>query len=147
MNELQSNKSTVLLVPQTVSAGATATANLDCKGQGSVEIIVAVGALAGGTNGDGPKTITIGEGDSTSAFTTITGLTASSSTLGASQSVRFFVDRKNGARKRYLRLTFSPETNDTNDNIPVCAIAYFDRSDADPASTSGYGSDLVKVPS
>lgn len=144
MQQLQTQKQSVLLVPQTVTAGATASANLDCKGHDSVDITVVIGALAGGTNGDSPKTIKLSESNDTVAsnFSDISGATANSA-LAASGSVRFNVDLRK--RKRYLKLTFNPETNDSNDNIPVCAIAAFDRSKESPSSTSEFGNTLVKL--
>ena len=137
-------KSTVLIAPATITAAATATANLDCKGEGDVEIIVSLGALAGA--GVAPASIKILESDDTvvTNFSELTALSTGAAAVGASESVRFFVDRSNGARKRYLRLAVTPGTASTNSNIPVSAIAYFDRSDSEPASTSGYGSNVVK---
>jgi hypothetical protein len=137
-------KSTVMIAPATITSGATATANLDCKGEGDVEIIVSLGALAGA--GVAPASIKLFESDDTvvTNFSEITALSTGAAAVGASESVRFFVDRSNGARKRYLRLAVTPGTASTNSNIPVSAIGYFDRSDNDPASTSGYGSNVVK---
>ena len=137
-------KSTVLIAPATITAAATATANLDCKDVGDVEIIVSLGALAGA--GVAPASIKILESDDTvvTNFAEITALSTGAAAVGASESVRFFVDRSNGARKRYLRLAVTPGTASTNSNIPVSAIAYADRNDNDPASTSGYGSNVVK---
>ena len=133
-----------MLVPATVTSGATATANLDCIGEGSVEVMVSLGALAGA--GVAPASIKILESDDTvvTNFAEITSLSTGAAAVGASESVRFFVDRSNGSRKRYLRLAITPGTASTNSNVPVCAIAYFDRSENDPASTSGYGSNVVK---
>jgi len=144
MNNQKNIKSTVLLVPATVTHGATATANFDCLDAGSAEILVTLGALAGA--GTAPSSIKIFESNDTvvTNFTEITSLSTGAAAVGASESVRFFVDRSNGSRKRYLRLAITPGTASTNSNVPVCAIAYFDRSENDPASTSGYGSNVVK---
>lgn len=144
MNNQKKLKSTVMLVPATVTSGATATANLDCIGEGSVEVIVSLGALAGA--GVAPASIKMLESDDTvvTNFSEITALSTGAAAVGASESVRFFVDRSNGNRKRYLRLAVTPGTASTNSNLPVSAIAFFDRSDNDPASTSGYGSNVVK---
>jgi hypothetical protein len=144
LNNQKKLKSTVMLVPATVTSGATATANLDCIGEGSVDVIVSLGALAGA--GVAPASIKILESDDTvvTNFAEITALSTGAAAVGASESVRFFVDRSNGNRKRYLRLAVTPGTASTNSNLPVSAIAFFDRSDNDPASTSGYGSNVVK---
>ena len=137
-------KSTVLIAPATITQGATATANFDCKDVGDVEIIVSLGALAGA--GTAPSSIKIYESDDTvvTNFSELTALSTGAAAVGASESVRFFVDRSNGARKRYLRVAVTPTSGSTNSNIPVSAIAYADRNDSDPASTSGYGSNVVK---
>lgn len=144
MEHLQTEKQTILLVPATVTNGATATANLDCKGHKSVDITVVIGAFAGGTNGASPATIKLGESDDTVAtnFADITGASAAAA-LTASGNVRFNVDLKK--RKRYLRLTFAPAANGTNDAVPVAAIARFDRSEAAPSGTSGFGDTIVKI--
>ncbi|MCI0525125.1 MAG: hypothetical protein L0Y75_07665, partial [Acidobacteria bacterium] len=92
MQDLQKQKQQVMLVPQTVTAGATATANLDCKGHDSVDITVVIGALAGGTSGDPPLVIKLSQSDDTvvTNFNDITGASANSA-LSASGSVRFNV--------------------------------------------------------
>jgi hypothetical protein len=142
--KLQTEKQSVMLVPQKVTHGATATANLDCKGHRSVDITVAAGALDGGTSGTAPKEVKLTESDDTvvTNFATFAA-GATVTTLGASQSVRFNVDLR--GRKRYIRLSFTPQTNNTNDAITMAAIARFDRSESDPASTSGLGDNIVKI--
>lgn len=146
MQELQALKQEVVLAPKNYTNGATATANLDTKGHESVEIVVAIGAFAGGTDGNSPATIKLGEADDTnsSSFADISGASANDA-LTAGGSVRFFVDLRK--RKRYLKLTFAPAANDTNDAVPVCAIAEFDRSREFPASTATgeMGNTIVKI--
>jgi len=144
LKDLKKIKSEVMIAPATITSGATATANLDCKGHGDVEIMVSLGALAGA--GVAPASIKISESDDTvvTNFTEITALSTGAAAVGASESVRFFVDRSNGARKRYLRLAVTPGTASTNSNIPVSAVARLDRSAEAPASTSEYGSNVVK---
>lgn len=143
MQNLQTQKQQVLLVPATVTNGATSTVNLDCKVQDSVDITVIIGAFAGGTNGASPTTIKLSESDDTVAtnFADITGASANG-TLTASGSVRFNVDLRK--RKRFIKLTFVPAAT-TNDSVPVCAIAEFDRSEQLPSSTSGFGNTIVKI--
>lgn len=144
MQNLQNQKETVLLAPATVTNGATATANLDCKGHKAVDITVVIGAFAGGTNGASPATIKLGESDDTVAtnFGDITGATANGS-LTAGGSVRFHVDLRK--RKRYLRLSFAPAANGTNDQVPVSAVARFDRSEEAPTDTTEFGNTIVKI--
>lgn len=140
MQDLQAQKQTVLLVPQIETSAQTLTANLDCKGHKSVDITVIIGTQVN-TNAVQP-TIKLSESDDTvvSNFADITG--ASAALLTASGSVRFNVDLRK--RKRYLKLTSNTGTA-TNDDIKIAAVAIFDRSEADPSSTSGFGNTVVKV--
>ena len=144
MNNQKNIKSTVLLVPATVTHGATATANLDCLDAGSAEILVSLGALAGA--GTAPSSIKIFESDDTvvTNFAEITALSTGAAAVAASQSVRFFVDRSNGNRKRYLRLEVTVPAGSTNNNIPMAAVGFLDKLDEAPSGTSEYGSNVVK---
>ena len=144
MNNQKNIKSTVLLVPATVTHGATATANLDCLDAGSAEILVSLGALAGA--GTAPSSIKIFESDNTvvTNFTEITALSTGAAAVGASESVRFFVDRSNGNRKRYLRVEVTVPAGSTNSNIPVAAVGFIDKLDEAPSGTAEYGSTVVK---
>lgn len=142
MQNLQNQKHTVLIAPITKTSTSTATADLDCKGHRSAEIVVTIGALKN-TNGVPPKTIKLSESDDTvvTNFADISGATANAA-LTAGASVRFNVDLRK--RKRYIKLTFVPETT-TNDDQIVSAIAIFDRSEKLPASTSDMGDSIVKI--
>lgn len=142
MQNLQRAKQVVLISPITKTSTTTATADLDCKGHRSVDITVMIGT-AKNTNGVPPKTIKLSESDDTvsSNFADISGATHNAA-LAASTSVRFHVDLRK--RKRYIKLTFTPETT-TNDDQLVSAIAVLDRSNADPSSTSGFGNEAVKI--
>lgn len=144
MNNQKNIKSTVLLVPATVTHGATATANLDCLDAGSAEIMVTLGALAGA--GTAPSSIKIFESNDTvvTNFAEITALSTGAAAVGASESVRFFVDRSNGNRKRYLRLEVTVPAGSTNSNIPVAAVGFLDKLDEAPSGTAEYGSNVVK---
>lgn len=144
MNNQKNIKSTVLLVPATVTHGATATANFDCLDAGSAEILVTLGALAGA--GTAPSSIKIFESNDTvvTNFAEITSLSTGAAAVGASESVRFFVDRSNGNRKRYLRLELTVPAGSTNSNIPVAAVGFLDKLDEAPSGTSEYGSNVVK---
>ena len=144
MNNQENLKSTVLLVPQTVTHGATATANFDCLDAGAAEIIVTLGAMAGA--GTAPSSIKIFESDDTvvTNFTEITALSTGAAAVAASQSVRFFADRSNGNRKRYMRVELTVPAGSTNSNIPVAAVGFLDKLDEAPSGTSEYGSNVVK---
>ena len=144
MNNQKNIKSTVMLVPATVTHGATATANLDCLDAGSAEILVTLGALAGA--GTAPSSIKIFESNDTvvTNFAELTALSTGAAAVGASESVRFFVDRSNGNRKRYLRVELTVPAGSTNSNIPVAAIGFLDKLDEAPSGTADYGSTVVK---
>lgn len=133
-----------MLVPATVTHGATATANLDCLDAGSAEILVTLGALAGA--GTAPSSIKIFESNDTvvTNFAELTALSTGAAAVGASESVRFFVDRSNGNRKRYLRVELTVPAGSTNSNIPVAAIGFLDKLDEAPSGTAEYGSTVVK---
>jgi len=142
MKKLQAEKQVIMISPITKTSTSTATANLDCKGHKYVSITVAIGT-AKNTNGIPPKTIKLGESDDTVAsnFADISGATANAA-LAASQSVVFHVDLRK--RKRYIQLTFTPETT-TNDDQLVTAFAIFDDSNTLPSGTGGFGNDIVKM--
>lgn len=144
MNNQKNIKSTVMLVPATVTHGATATANLDCLDAGSAEILVTLGALAGA--GTAPSSIKIFESNDTvvTNFAELTALSTGAAAVGASESVRFFVDRSNGNRKRYLRVELTVPAGSTNSNIPVAAIGFLGKLDEAPSGTAEYGSTVVK---
>ena len=144
MNNQKNIKSTVMLVPATVTHGATATANLDCLDAGSAEILVTLGALAGA--GTAPSSIKIFESNDTvvTNFAELTALSTGAAAVGASESVRFFVNRSNGNRKRYLRVELTVPAGSTNSNIPVAAIGFLDKLDEAPSGTADYGSTVVK---
>lgn len=142
MRELQREKGTLLIAPQTVAGNASATANFDGKGSRSVDIVVSIGALKN-TSGLPPATIKLSESDDTvvTNFSDITGATANAA-LGASASVRFNVDLTK--RKRYIKLTVTTATS-TNDDQIVCATARATRLEQDPGSTSDFGESIVKI--
>lgn len=144
MRGMKKEKTSVLLVPQLVTHGATATANLDCKGAGDAEIIVTLGAMAGA--GTAPSSIKLYESDDTvvTNFAEITALSTGAAAVGASESVRFFADRSNGARKRYLRVAITVPSGSTNSNITLAAVGRLDMNQEDASSTSEYGSNVVK---
>lgn len=146
MKPLKAEKTTVLLAPQTLTHGSTTTANFDLLDvKGEAEIMVSFGALAGA--GTAPSSIVIKEGDTTDA-TALTEISTSFSTgaaaVGANESVRFIVNRANGGRKRYLRLEITVPAGSTNSNILASAIGRVVQQGEDAASTSEYGSTVVR---
>ena len=136
MNNHKNVKSVLMLSPQSITSGATATANLDCKGFGDAEILVTIGAAT-----TAPSSIKIFESDDTvvTNFSELTALSTGNAAVTADQHVRFFVDRSNGARKRYLRVAVTAAATTL-----VSAHGLLDRAATNPNSTSGYGSNVVK---
>jgi hypothetical protein len=146
MKALKATKTTVLLAPQTLTHGSTTTANFDLLDvKGEAEIMVSFGALAGA--GTAPSSIVISEADTTdvSNFTEIsTSFSTGAAAVGANESVRFIVNRANGGRKRYLRLAITTPSGSTNSNILASAVGRVVQQGEDPASTSEYGSTVVR---
>lgn len=134
MVENQVQKDILLMFPQSIASGATLTANLDCKGHDYVTIRVPLGTQ--NTNGETPKTLSLSESDDTvvTNFVAISGGNADAHGGTKEKEVRFDVDLRK--RKRFIKLTIVPETNDTNDAIIVSAVASFNRSKEFPANTT-----------
>jgi len=146
MKQLKATKTTVLLAPQTITHGSTTTANFDLLDvKGEAEIMVSFGALAGA--GTAPSSIVIKESDDTvvSNFAEIsTSFSTGAAAVGANESVRFLVNRANGARKRYMRLEITTPAGSTNSNILVTANGRVFEQGENPSSTSEYGSTVVR---
>ena len=136
MNNHKNVRSVLMLSAQSIASGATATANLDCKGFGDAEILVTIGAAT-----TAPSSIKIFESDDTvvTNFTELTALSTGNAAVAADQHVRFFVDRSNGARKRYLRVAVTAAATTL-----VSAHGLLDRAAVNPSGTAGYGSNVVK---
>lgn len=142
MNTLQSYKHSVLLAPITKTSGSTATAYFDSKGYRLAEVLVTIGALKN-TNGVPPKTIKLQESDDTVAtnFADISGASVSAGPTAGGQ-VRFNVDLRK--RKRYIQLSFTPETT-TNDDQIVSSVVLLGRGEQLPSDTNGFGDTTVKI--
>jgi len=146
MKPLKATKTTVLLAPQTLTHGSTTTANfdlLDVKGQ--AEIMVSFGALAGA--GTAPSSIVISESDDTvvSNFSEIsTAFSTGAAAVGANESVKFFVNRSNGGRKRYLRLAITVPSGSTNSNILASAVGRVVQQGEDPSANSELGATVFR---
>lgn len=139
MIESQRGIDTVLLAPQSVTNGATATARLDTNGANYATIRLSFAAELN-TNAVGP-TVSLLSNDTTvvTNFATVVA-DQSAIDLTAAKELRYEVDLRGG--KRYLRLTVTPATA-TNDTVTVCAIATLTRNEADPESTTEMGDDTV----
>jgi hypothetical protein len=127
----------ILLDPQTVTNGATATANLDCRGADFATIAIQYQSEAN-TNLEGP-TVSLLECDTTvaSSFATFDAnfeIAATAEDITNDRLRLYHVDTR--ARKRYLRLSITPGTTDTNDKITMAALSVLHRLGEAPASTT-----------
>ena len=146
MKPLKATKTTVLLAPQTLTHGSTTTANFDLLDvKGEAEIMVSFGALAGA--GTAPSSIVISEADTTdvSNFAEIsTSFSTGAAAVGENQHVRFFVNRANGGRKRYLRLAITVPAGSTNSNILASAVGRVVQQGEDPSTNSELGANVFR---
>ena len=128
---------TQLIDPVAMTAAETASGNLDCAGADWATIRVAFAAEIN-TNAVGP-TLVLNHGDTTSSYTALS--TRATEDITAAKEVRYEVDLL--GKKRYLNLAITTATHTTNDLATVSAIATLHRNDADPASTTAMGDDVV----
>lgn len=113
----------VMLAPVTAATTAR-TANLDCQGAKYATIEVILGAQAN-TNATAP-TISLSESDTTVAttFATFNSSFSTSQANAAGTVGAYHVDLK--GRKRYLRLTLTPDTT-TNGAVISAAVGVLDK--------------------
>ena len=133
---------TILIDNTAMSHGSTHTANFDCAAADSATIRVLVSVLDGGSNGAGP-TIALTNSDTTAAGSTIAANQSNVAGTNAAKELRYEVDMR--ARKRYLRIAITPDTNDTNDAFTATVLGSLTRNDADPVSTTAMGDDTVVI--
>lgn len=146
MKPLKADKTVVLIAPQLVTHGSTTTANFDLLDvKGEAEIMVNLGAMAGA--GTTPSSIKIFESDDTvvSNFVEIsTSFSTGEGAVGANEHVRFFINRANGARKRYARVAITVPSGSTNSNILISAVGRVSKQGEDPSSNTELGANVVK---
>lgn len=123
MKYLQSTVRSLLLAPVTAATTAR-TANLDTSGADYASIVIALGQEAN-TNSTGTA-IQLSESDDTVAtnFATFNADYNFTQESTSAIDVTLNVDLK--ARKRYLRLTLTPDTT-TNGAVLSCAVAELDK--------------------
>lgn len=132
---------TVLLSPQAVTNGATATANWTVAGADYAEIRIMFKAELN-TNAVGPTVSLLASDDTVvTNFATITA-DQSAIDLTAAKELRYCVDLR--GKKKLLRLAVTPATA-TNDTVTVCAVGTLTRNYGDPASTTAMGDDTVVI--
>lgn len=135
MKTAQKHVRTLLLAPATAATSAR-SASFDTRGgkYASIEIVLGAKANTSSTN----VTLELAEGDTTSSFVTFNSaynVTQDATTNGAVGI--YHVDLK--ARKRYLRLTVTPDTHTTNGVIISSAVGILDPEFANPANSSNAG--------
>lgn len=126
----QIQKSTQLVSPQSITHGATATANLDMRGQDYVTLIFDKGANTVATSN--AVTVSVLESDNTNA-TTFATVTANV-THGSSAGVHVYhLDWK--ARKRYARVSVTPGTA-AGDATIYGVVAMLSRQEEGPSTNT-----------
>lgn len=142
MIHAQNAKLDLLLAPDTASATAVRTANIDTLGVDYASIIV---NLSSEKNTDATGVaISLLEADDTEAtsFATFNSSFQSTIDLATAKDVLYHVDTR--SRKRYLRLSLTPDTT-TNGNISASASALLTRQGEAPASTTDMGATIVVI--
>lgn len=135
----QNGTFTTLLAAQSITQGATATANLDMRGSDYVTLIFDKGANTVATSN--AVTISVLSSDVTNA-TTFATVTANV-THGSSSGVHVYhVDWK--ARKRYARVSITPGTA-LGDATNYGCIAYVSRKEENPATTTDMATSAIIV--
>ena len=121
MNPKDNQQVELMVAPTLMTNSATTTANLNINGRGSYCSIVISLAAELNTNAGGPA-ISLLESDDTvvTNFATITA-DRSGEDLTAAKNLIYHVDLR--GRKRYLRLSVTSGTTDTNDDITFSANA------------------------
>ena len=133
MKDLQAKTYDVLLVPTTAATTAR-TANLDCKGAHNATILVTIGAEAN-TNSTNVA-IQLSESDTTVVTTFATFNAAFNRTVDNTGAVVAVNHLDLNGRKRYVRLTLTPDTT-TNGAVLTSAVAALDKGFRDAKASSG----------
>lgn len=133
MKDLQAKTYDVLLVPTTAATTAR-TANLDCQGAHNATILVTIGAEAN-TNSTNVA-IQLSESDTTVVTTFATFNAAFNRTVDNTGAVVAVNHLDLNGRKRYVRLTLTPDTT-TNGAVLTSAVAALDKGFRDAKASSG----------
>ena len=137
MRDLQSKTYDVLLAPAT-AATAVRTANLDCSGSHNATILVGLGAELN-TNSTNVA-IQLSESDDTVATNFATFDASFNRTIDNTGAVVAVNHLDLNGRKRYIRLTVTP---DTTTNGPVITSAYAVLDKEVRAAVADSGDDVV----
>jgi len=131
MPKSQATKIVQLIKAQTITDGATATANLDMKGYDYATIVVNCGDEE--TTDATLPVVSLLESDDTQVTNFATVVANASPDLLTARNVVRHVDMR--GRKRYLRLSVTAGTG-TGSNMQFAAVAIQSRAEQQPASTS-----------
>jgi len=133
MKDLQSKSYSQLLAPATAATTAR-TANLDTQGAHNAMILVTLGAEAN-TNSTNVA-IQLSESDTTVATNFATFDATFNRTVDNTAAVVAVNHLSLSGRKRYIRLTVTPDTT-TNGAVLSSAVAVLDKGSRDALSDSG----------
>ena len=143
MNPHNHEKEQILLAPQAVTHGATAAANFEVNGQGSYATIRVLLASEANTNATGP-TISLLESDDTvvTNFATVVADRTAEDITNA-KAVVYKVDLR--GRKKVLRVTVTPPSGSTNNNITVSADGTISHCKDGPSSEAEMAGDTTSA--
>lgn len=132
----QAERASLVLAPQNVTQGATATANIDLRGAKYANVTVALGANTNAATAVNAVTIGLLTSDNTNATTFVTAAANVSITGTSTALYSYQIDTR--GKGRYGRVTVTPGTT-TNDARLISVVAELSRLDENPgtaASTS-----------
>ena len=142
MNEAQNTKKSIMVLPQAIGTDSV-TGRVDCKGWDYCSIDVIADTAAAG---DVMTTLKIGQGDTTSAFTDISGaiggtdFTIPAPNTSTGDIMSFEVDTR--VKQRYLQLTM---VGDATTRLTT-VVATLSRGEQPPTSATNRGvTTLVQV--
>lgn len=133
MISAQTERVSLLLAPQSVTQGATATANLDTRGAKYASISVQVGANTNAATSVNNVTLALSQSDNTNATTFATVVSNVTVSGTATALYEYKVDLR--GKSRYLRLAVTPGTT-TNDARIIAANARLSRLDENPGTVA-----------
>lgn len=131
MINAQNAKHEVLFSARSITAAATASAFLDCKGADYATIILNFAAEVN-TSAVGP-TVVLAHADTTDGATATVTANRTEDLASAHQLV-YHVDTK--TKKRYLKLSVTAATHTTNDIVTAAAGAILTRLEQSPGGTA-----------
>ena len=129
----QAERVSMPLAPQSVTQGATATANIDTRGAKYASISVQLGANTNAATAVNNVTLALSQSDNTNSSTFATVVSNVTISGTATALYEYKVDLR--GKSRYLRLAVTPGTT-TNDARIICANARLSRLDENPGTVA-----------